>query len=157
MKLILLIEGPGGERRSIVVRDLFNFSGLGELVDVQQWRIVNPHTGSAMEILPSDVASSYGLLIDFAVCDELTIWPRRDLFDSILSVVAKRDNCLLLCIGNAGFTSTWQWPLREAVRTDPEWHFSHLDGSQASWISQAKLAEQQRLLPDVAYKRLWLN
>src|SRR3989304_5762779 len=46
---------------------------LSRVIEVQQWRIVNQHTGSTLEIMASDVPSSYGLLIDFAVCDEVTI------------------------------------------------------------------------------------
>ncbi len=130
---------------------------LSKVIEVQQWRIVNRHTGSAMEIMASDVASSYGLLIDLAVCDEVTIWPKRDLFDSILSASAKRGNCLLLCIGNAGFADSWQWGLRESIRADPAWYFSRLEGPVASWISQANLDEQRRLLPGMAFDRLWLN
>jgi hypothetical protein len=87
----------------------------------------------------------------------VTHWAKRDLFDSLLSSAAKRSHCLLLCILNAGFSQSWQWPLREAVRQDPGWFFHALDGPQASWISEATLAEQRRLLPAIAYARLWLN
>jgi phage terminase large subunit-like protein len=130
---------------------------LSKVIDVQQWRILNRHTGSAMEIMASDVASSYGLLVDFAVCDEVSLWPKRDLFDSILSSAAKRSTCLLLCIGNAGFQDSWVWNLREAIRADDRWHFSRLEGPVASWITAENLAEQRKLLPSVAFDRLWLN
>lgn len=130
---------------------------LSRVIDVQQWRIVNKHTGSALDILSSDAPSSYGLLIDFAVCDEISIWPKRDLFDSILSAVAKKSTALLLCIGNAGFEDSWAWGLRESVRIDAAWHFSRLEGPVASWITAANLDEQRRLLPGLAFDRLWLN
>lgn len=143
--------------RDHVARLVANNAWLNAVIEVQQWRVINKHTGSAMEIMASDVASSYGLLIDFAVCDELTLWAKRDLFDSILSAAAKRSSCLLLCIGNAGFEESWQWDLREKVRIDPAWHFHALDGPVASWITQANLDEQRRLLPQIAFERLWLN
>jgi Phage Terminase len=130
---------------------------LGQVLDVQQWRVVNRHTGSEMEIMASDVASSYGLLVDFAICDEVSLWPKRDLFDSILSSAAKRSSCLLLCIGNAGFRDSWVWELREAIRQDPRWYFSRLEGPIASWITEVNLAEQRKLLPGVAFDRLWMN
>jgi hypothetical protein len=130
---------------------------LDQVLEVQAWRVVNRHTGSALDIMASDVASSYGLLLDFAVCDEVTLWPKRELFDSILSAAAKRSTCLLLCIGNAGFQESWQWSLREAIRAENRWFFSRLEGPVASWITQADLAEQRRLLPGVAFDRLWLN
>jgi hypothetical protein len=130
---------------------------LGSILKVDQWKISNVKTGSQLDVISSDVASSYGLLIDFAVCDEVTIWPKRDLFDSILSASAKRGNCLLLCIGNAGFQDSWQSSVRETIRSDKDWFYSRLDGPCASWIAQDKLDEQERLLPRSAYERLWLN
>lgn len=130
---------------------------LSAVLDITAWKITNKHTGSSMEILASDVASSWGLLIDFAVCDEVTVWPKRDLFDSILSAAAKRANCILLCIGNAGFQDSWQSTIREQIREDEGWYYSRQEGPVASWISSEILAEQERLLPPAAYRRLWLN
>jgi phage terminase large subunit-like protein len=40
---------------------------------------------------------------------------------------------------------------------DESWHFSRLDGPQASWMTEKRLAEQRRMLPAIAYRRLWLN
>ncbi|MBS0208724.1 MAG: hypothetical protein JSS27_07200 [Planctomycetes bacterium] len=130
---------------------------LGELLDVQRDRIVNRRTGSELAILTSDAPTSYGLTPDFIICDELTHWANRDLWDSLFSSAAKRASCLLLVITNAGWVDSWQFETREAVRTDPRWHFHRLDGPQASWITADRLAEQERLLPAKAYRRLWLN
>lgn len=41
--------------------------------------------------------------------------------------------------------------------TDNNWYFSRLDGPQASWITPDRLAEQRRMLPQVAFDRLWMN
>ena len=130
---------------------------LGQILQVDQWKVTNTRTGSTLDILSADVASSYGLLIDFAVCDEISHWSKPDLFHSILSAVAKKQNCLLLCIGNAGFRDSWQWTVRELVRKDDDWYFSRLDGPQASWITLPRLDEQRRLLPRIAFERLWMN
>jgi hypothetical protein len=120
---------------------------LAQIIEVQGTKIVNRHTGSTLTILSSDAASSYGVLIDFAIVDELTHWLRDDLWNSIFSAAAKRRYCLLLVISNAGFRESWQWELREAIRTDPAWVFRRLDGPVASWITPERLAEQRRLLP----------
>lgn len=130
---------------------------LGRLLTVDSHRITNHHTGSTLEIISSDAATSYGLTPDFVIVDELTHWPRRELWDSLLSSAAKRQRCMLVAIANAGFQDSWQWPLREAVRVDDGWHFSRLDGPVASWLSERHLAEQRRLLPAIAFDRLWLN
>jgi hypothetical protein len=130
---------------------------LAEYITVQEGKILNPHTGSECVVIASDVASSYGLLCDFIICDEVTHWADRGLWDSLLSTAAKRKTCLLLCITNAGFCDRWQFTIREAIRNDPSWYFSRLDGPKARWITADRLAEQRRLLPDIAYRRLWLN
>jgi hypothetical protein len=130
---------------------------LAESLEVQAFRVINKHTGSALTILAADVASSWGLLIQFAILDECTVWPKRALFDSIFSAIAKRKNGLLLVIANAGFRDHWAWELREKVRVDPAWYFHRLDGPVASWISQKHLEEQRRILLDEEYRRVWLN
>jgi phage terminase large subunit-like protein len=130
---------------------------LAQIIEVQGAKVINKHTGSVLTILSSDAASSYGVLIDFAIVDELTHWLRRDLWDSIFSAAAKRRHCLLLVISNAGFRESWQWELREAIRTDPAWTFRRLDGPVASWITPERLEEQRRLLPAKVFARLWLN
>jgi phage terminase large subunit-like protein len=132
----------------------------GDLLDVQTWAVVNKHTGATLDVLSSDVATSYGQLVDFVAADEVTHWPEdkgEKLWTSLLSTVAKRANCLLHVICNAGFTEHFAHRVMEAVQTDPAWHFSHLDGPVASWITPDRLAEQERLLPGPAFERLWLN
>ncbi len=128
-----------------------------DYITVQEGCILNPKTDSTCDVIASDVASSYGLLCDFIVADEVCHWRDRGLWDSLLSTAAKRKRCLLLAITNAGCQDSWQWTLREAIRTDPAWYFSRLDGPKARWITADRLAEQRRLLPDIAYRRLWLN
>ncbi|HQU46090.1 MAG TPA: terminase large subunit [Pirellulales bacterium] len=130
---------------------------LRKYLEVQRDRVVNLHTGSELAIIASDAATSYGLTPDFVLIDEVTHWATRDLWDSLISAAAKRARCLVCVIANAGWHDSWQWGTREAIRTDPDWYFSRLDGPVASWIKAKHLAEQQRLLPALVYDRLWLN
>jgi hypothetical protein len=130
---------------------------LAMALDCQKFTIVNRHTGSELTILSSDAATSYGLLIDFCICDEIHCWQSRALWDSVFSAIAKRRNALLLVITNAGFCDHWTWTLREAIIADPAWYFHRLEGPVASWLSVEHLAEQERLLLRKEYQRLWLN
>lgn len=130
---------------------------LAQLLDVQRSRIVNTRTQSELRIITSDAPSSYGLTPDFAIVDEVTHWGSRDLWDSVLSSCAKRADNMLVAISNAGFNPSWQFDLREVIRTSDGWHFNALDGPQASWINAKALDEQRRFLPPVAFDRLWLN
>lgn len=128
----------------------------GELV-FHRHRITNPRTGSRLEVISSDVGSSWGALPDFVICDELCHWERPDLWHSLASSAAKKPGSVLAVLTNAGVGRGWQWFVREAARTSPGWYFSSLDGAQAPWIRPEWLAEQERLLPRPVYERLWQN
>ncbi|MEZ6065215.1 MAG: terminase large subunit [Planctomycetaceae bacterium] len=119
--------------------------------------IRNPTTGSRMDVISSDVASSWGVLPDFVICDELCHWRSPELWESLLSSAAKKTECILAVLTNAGFGRGWQWNVREFARQCPQWHFSSLHGPHAPWISDAVLEEQRALLPRPVYERLWLN
>jgi len=128
----------------------------GDLI-VRQEAITNKQTGSRLEVISSDVASSYGALPDFVICDELCHWRTPGLWHSLVSSAAKKPKCVLAVLTNAGLGTGWQWLAREAARESTNWYFSSLAGSQAPWISPAALDEQRRLLPGPVYARLWEN
>lgn len=132
---------------------------LGD-ISIQDYKVVNRRTGSTLEIISSDAATSYGFLPDFIVIDELTHWKKPDLWDSLISSAAKRGTCMVVVIANAGFGmgTSWQWQVRENAREDPRWYFSRLDGPVASWIKPEDLEEQRRQLQvGNQFRRLWLN
>lgn len=134
---------------------------LSELLDVQRRLIPNVHTGSELRVISSDVSSSYGLLVDFILADEISNWAQEGLWISLISTAGKKSGmCLVCAISNAGVSDSgraWQWQAREKVRKDQDWHFHSLPGTVATWISPESLAEQRRLLPDLAFRRLWAN
>lgn len=136
---------------------------LAKILVVQRDSVTNvgnqhPGEGASLSVNTSDVGSSYGILPDFIIADELCHWQGDGgLWDSLISSAAKRKNCLFVVITNSGFVDSWQWKVREVVRTDGGWHFSRLDGPKASWMTDERLQEQRKMLPPVAYARLWLN
>lgn len=119
--------------------------------------IRNPTTGSRIDLISSDVASSYGILPDFVICDELSHWNSPELWYSLLSSAAKRPECVLAVLTNAGVGRGWQWEVRENASRSTHWHFSSLDGPHAPWITERSLEEQRVMLPPPVYERLWLN
>ena len=78
--------------------------GWTRVLDIQHNRVINRLTGSVLEILSADVHSSYGLLLDFLLIDEITNWhdSGEKLWDALFSTVAKRKSCLCVIISNAG-------------------------------------------------------
>ena len=88
--------------RSAFVRLLTLNPWMGEVLDVQTNKIINTRNGSELEFITSDAASSFGHLIDFAICDEVCHWKSEELWTSIFSAVAKKTTCLLIVGSNAG-------------------------------------------------------
>ncbi len=133
---------------------------LDEALEINNFRVTNRKTKSSLEIISSEVSSSWGELVDFVVCDEVSHWPDgrgEQLWQSLFSTAAKRERCLIVVITNAGFTESWAWKVRESIRRDPDWRFSRLDGPKASWLTSRQLEEQRRMLPNLVYERLWGN
>ena len=128
-----------------------------QLVQVQADKLVSPVTGTTTTFISSDVASSWGHLADWILCDEWTHWPNSGLWESLYSTAAKRGTCYLQIQSNAGTAGSWQEPVHQAIWSDPDWHVSELDGPKASWISKRQLAAQERILPDVVFRRVWQN
>src|SRR5262249_7260794 len=85
-------------------------------LEVQANKVVNPRSGSELEVISSDVASSWGLIPDFIICDEVVVWRNQELWYSLISAAAKRKHCVVAVISNAGWLDTWQWEAREKCR-----------------------------------------
>ncbi|QDU60764.1 Phage Terminase [Planctomycetes bacterium Pan216] len=132
---------------------------LASALEVQSNKVSHLSNGSELTVLSADAAVAFGRTPDFTICDELTHWPSQELWEAVFSAAAKRAHSMLLIISNAGggMGSSWQWTVREEARTSERWHFSRLEGPQASWITPDRLEEQKRLLPRISYQRLWLN
>ncbi|MGH7201670.1 MAG: terminase large subunit domain-containing protein [Planctomycetaceae bacterium] len=126
-------------------------------LEFRRHQITRRGTGSKLDVISSDVSSSFGALPDFVICDELCHWEKPEMWHSLCSSAAKKPKCLLIVLTNAGVGRGWQWELREAARTSPHWHFSSLNGAQAPWITPDVLDEQKALLPEPVYLRLWQN
>ena len=165
-RLYGVIAAGDVDQAKIVLRQLALFAETMPWIrprfKVQKTGAINPQTHSRIECISSDVPTSWGIIPDFIICDEVTAWPAsgEPLFYSLYSSAEKLAHCTLQIITNCGFGKgeSWQWRLRqEAVENPKEWFFSSLDGPTASWITPAKLARQKRLLPAHEYERVWLN
>ena len=80
---------------------------LGLTLSVESFRVKNiadshPGRDGELSIESSDAASSWGVLPDLIIADELTHWPGDGtLWHSLVSSAAKRANCLFIVIANA--------------------------------------------------------
>jgi phage terminase large subunit-like protein len=129
-------------------------------LQLSRFRVTAPSTGSILQVLPADAASSWGLRPSLVVLDELSSWAghgAEEFFQSLLSSLGKVKGARAL----VATTAHWDrhslcWSLRSQVEQDPAWLFMRR-GQCASWVSQAFLEEQRRLLPAHVYQMLHEN
>ena len=98
---------------------------LEPLVTTGRWQAENPTTGSRLTIEASDAASSYGWLADGMLFDELSMWHTDHLWQSGMSAAAKKPRCVVVAAMNSGYIGSWPHSLRELIRQDESWRFSH--------------------------------
>jgi len=121
-------------------------------------RIEGTTSGSVVKILTADAPSSYGLRPDLIVCDEITTWEKRDLWDALFTARQKRPKSALLIISNAGILRTWQHELYLHTLGDPDWSVWSTDPkTNPTWMDSAAIERDSKLLPRAVAKRLYQN
>ncbi len=93
---------------------------------------------STIKVYASDAPSFYGIGVGARrlriVCDELTQWPTRAMFDAALSTMPKVTDSQMIVITNAGIVGSWQEEARAAF-AEAGYLFA-APGIIASWIKQ---------------------
>ena len=127
----------------------------------KNYRVQGEDNFSDLKILASDAYGAYGLKPDLMVCDELTHWPKRDLWDSVMSGREKRPGAVFIIITNAGNIGSWQWELlnaaKDAQKKNGSWFVYEAPGPIASWMTAEKLEEQRAFLPAGVFRRVHMN
>lgn len=113
---------------------------------------------SRLKIISADAFSSFGLKADLHVVDELTHWPKRDLWDTLWSGRQKRPDSVYVVISNAGLLKTWQHEVLELAKSSPEsWWVYDKPGRFHTWMDEAAIAKERRLLPPGVAARVFDN
>lgn len=115
-------------------------------------RIKGP--GGVLKILTADSATSFGLRCDLVVCDEVTHWKKRDLWDTLWSGRQKRPGAVFVVITNAGTLGSWQHDIIETVKEDPTWTVYEAPGQLTSWMDQEAIQRDRALLPNGVARRV---
>lgn len=136
-------------------------AGLSSVLEVRTRRVDNRHTGAALEVLPADDASAWGLLPYLLIVDELAQWPstrrHRNLWEAVVSSVPKMGaQGRLVCLTSAGEPSHWSARVITHARSSAAWRVSEIPGP-LPWRSEADLAEQRAMLTESSFARLHLN
>lgn len=173
MLAILLEQAPPGSRSYWLAVDadqadlgvaamrgfVARTEGLGSALKVMSRQVVNMRTQAAVEVLPADGASAFGLLPYVAVVDEVAAWPNTRthslLWEAIVSAMPKTRG-RLVCLTSAGDPSHWSFRVLEGAKGSERWRVSEVPGP-LPWRDPADLAEQARMLPESSYARYHLN
>jgi phage terminase large subunit-like protein len=147
----LLIDAAGGF--------LQRTPELAGVLAVERRRIVTPN-GAAVNVVPADGASAFGLRGPLFVVDEFAQWkstpePRR-VWEAIFSAVPKVPGCRLVILTSAGDPAHWSHKVLEVARASSAWRVHEVPGP-VPWIGEAELDEQRRILTESQYRRLHLN
>lgn len=129
-------------------------------LDVQTRRVVVPSTGSSLDVLASDAASSWGLRPHLLVADEFSAWPDtpgpRRFWESLSSAMAKMPGSRMLVVTSAGDPRSLAYEVLQHARASELWRTSEWSGP-SPWADPARLAEQRARLPQSIYAQLFEN
>ncbi len=130
---------------------------LKDRITYQNKRAIGP--GGILRCLEADAKSTYGLISDIYIVDELTHWKKRDLWDALWSGRHKRPGSMFLVITNAGEKDSWQEDiLKEARRSPAEWSVFEAPPNRtlASWMTAKDVADTVKMLPPgLASRVVW--
>ncbi len=135
----LILEALGGQCR--------RNPKLGQRLKQARDLFAVKQNGSFIRVLASDAPSGFGLGPDarrlLFICDELTQWRTRDMFDMAMTTLPKVRDAQLIVITNAGVRGSWQEEARrqvEAMAADGRAYLFAAEGVIASWLRAEDLA-----------------
>ena len=151
-------RGQAGQLADFMAAELRLNPWLAARVRPHRLEIRSLVNDSVLEILAADAAGSFGSKPDVLVCDELTHWPKSDLWDALYSGMEKRQDSVVVVITNSGIKGTWQEDVLEMARAHPKsWLVYQAPGPLASWMSAEKVAELAAGLPAALARRVLYN
>ena len=133
---------------------------LADAVDVQNYRVVTPRTGAVLDVLSSDLASSWGKTPRWVFLDE---FPNHDdtetaegFVNALLTSLPKRRDSVLLGVGTPSSPNHWAHRLWDSAVAEPSlWRCSVVSGP-APWQDPAELEWERRRLTPSLWRRLFL-
>jgi Phage Terminase len=131
---------------------------LAGALDIQNYRIITPRTGAMLDVISSDLATSWGKTPRWLFVDEVANHgsgeTAQQFADSLLTALIKRPDSQCLCATTPSSPSHWAYGLWQAALGDPLWRTSVVSGP-APWQDPAELASERARLPESLWKRLF--
>lgn len=130
---------------------------LEKRLDFQTYEARGTTTNSRLKILAADAHTTHGIRSSLFICDEVTHWPKRDLWDALYTGFTKVPGAGWIVITNAGILNSWQHEQMLSAKLSPHWHVFEAAGRMASWMNEAIVEEQSRTLPRSVAARYFTN
>jgi hypothetical protein len=134
--------------------------GLAAVLDLKSRQVINRSNGAALEILPADGASSWGLRPHLVVVDEWAQWPstrnHRELWTALVSSIPKVHDARLIALTSSGDPTHWSFRVLQHARGSDRWRVAETPGP-TPWWSPEQIDEQRSLLTESEFARLVLN
>ena len=131
---------------------------LAGAVEVQNYRLVTPRTGAVLDVISSDLASSWGRTPRWLFIDEIANHDRgmtaQAFIDAMLTSLPKRADSQCVAATTPSSPSHWSHALWKTALEDPLWRTS-LTSGPAPWQDPAELESERRRLPASLWKRLF--
>jgi phage terminase large subunit-like protein len=132
---------------------------LGDIFDVQTWKIVVRATGASLEAVAADAFGAWGLRPYFVFVDELAQWQTtrgaRRLWEAISTSLPKTGGRMVVAT-TAGDPAHWAARVLEHALADPLWRVAETHGPPP-WMPEELVDEQRRRLPESSFQRLFEN
>lgn len=159
----MIAAAAGRDQAALVVKKI---SGLVErtpelrgAASVGQYRVTASRSGVMLDVISSDLATSWGRTPRWLFVDEVCNHERgetsRSFVDSLLTSLIKRPDSRCVCASTPSSPSHWSYRLWQTAVADPLWRASRVAGA-APWQSAEELAAEKRRLPESLWRRLFL-
>lgn len=135
-----------------------NTPELAGAVEIQQQRVITPRSGAVLQVLSSELATSWGktplwLFVD-EICNHENTAVKEDFVTSLLTSLPKRPDSHCLIGSTPSSTSHWSYGRWQRSEESPLWRASVVAGP-APWQNPAELAELRADLPEFQWLRLF--
>ena len=124
-------------------------TALQGLVSLANYKVTFSN-GSALEVLPADAASSWGIKPALVIADEVCQWPTtrnaRSLWEAVYSSLGKVAGSRLIAMTTSGDPAHWSRKIYESALESPLWSVQDVAGP-LPWTDRARLADQRESPP----------
>lgn len=128
-------------------------------VDVQNFRVVTPRTGAILDVISSDLSTSWGKTPRWLFVDEVANHDSTEVakgfIDSLLTSLPKRRDSVCVMATTPSSPNHWSHDLWDTAREDALWRCSVVAGP-APWQDPAELESERRRLTPSLWRRLFL-